>query len=155
MDIFEYFDEEHTDIEAKLKEVTDNYPTWTHEQVFDRVKYIGDAIMGHLRKQQNLLLDNLTKSEEMAGLMRDCQQDRAKVEEELGQLVMVHVDEPAYQQYLSHLLKVIEEHISFSRKFYQKLRSVTEKKDLDNINSKLTDMVLHSADYNAIQAQPS
>lgn len=151
MDIFEYFDEEHADIEAKLKEVTENYNSWTREQVFDRVKLICDAIMGHLKKQQNLLLDNLTPSAQLTSLMQDCQKDRFKVEEEIGQLVMVHVDEPAYQEYLSHLLKVIEEHIAFSRGFYQKLRSFAQKSDLNDVNSKLKDMVLHSADYNAIQ----
>lgn len=52
MDIFEYLAAEHNDIEAKLIELTDNYDTWSREQVFDRVKVVCDAIIGHLRSKK-------------------------------------------------------------------------------------------------------
>lgn len=151
MDIFSYLAAEHKDIEEKLIELTDNYTTWTREQVFDRVKLICDAIMGHLKKQENLLLNNLTKTEDLQPLLEECQKDRAKVEEEIGQLVMVHVDEPAYEEYLSNLLKVIEEHITFSKKFYRALKEKADAGELTNINNQLKDMVLHTSEYNTIQ----
>ncbi len=153
MDIFEYFDEERTDLEAKLKELTDNYSTWTREQVFDRVKLICDGIMAHLKKQQSLLLDNLTPSDKLAKSTQECMIDRQKVEDEIGQLVMVHVDEPAYDEYLSNLLKVLEEHISFSKRFYKQVRDLADPADLTKINTNLKDMILHSAEYNAIQTK--
>jgi flavorubredoxin len=151
MDIFEYLVEEHKDIEEKLIELTDNYTVWSREQVFDRVKVVCDAIMGHLKKQENILLNNLTKTEDLMPLMKECQADRAKVEEEIGQLVMVHVDEPGYEEYLSNLLKVIEEHITFSKRFYADLRANANPAEIKNIDAKLKDMVLHTSEYNAIQ----
>jgi len=151
MDIFEYFDFETNDIEMKLMELNNNYSTWSRGRTFDRVKLICDSIVGHLKKQQHLLLDNLTPSPELNAFMQECQKDRTKVDDEIGQLVMVHVDEPAYNEYLLHLLKVIEEHIRYSREFYQKVRSLASKQDITNVNCKLMDMVLHSSDYNAIQ----
>ncbi|HEY9733182.1 MAG TPA: hypothetical protein V6C89_14790 [Drouetiella sp.] len=153
MDIFEYLAAEHNDIEAKLIELTDNYDTWSREQVFDRVKVVCDAIMGHLKKQENILLNNLSKTADLMPLMEDAQVDRAKVEEEIGQLVMVHVDEPGYEEYLSNLLRVIEEHIAFSKSFYEKLRANANPGELKKINQSLSDMVLHTSEYNAIQTQ--
>jgi flavorubredoxin len=151
MDIFEYLTAEHKDIEEKLIELTDNYTTWSREQVFDRVKVVCDAIMGHLKKQENLLLNNLTKTADLSPLMTDCQADRSKVEEEIGQLVMVHVDEPGYEEYLSNLLKVIEEHITFSKSFYAKLQANANPAEVKKINEAVKDMVLHTSEYNAIQ----
>ena len=153
MDIFEYLVEEHKDIEEKLIELTDNYTVWSREQVFDRVKVVCDAIIGHLKKQENILLNNLTKTADLMPLLKECQVDRAKVEEEIGQLVMVHVDEPGYEEYLSNLLAVIEEHIKFSKVFYAKLQSNANPAEIKKINADLKDMVLHTSEYNAIQTQ--
>lgn len=153
MDIFEYLSAEQKDIEEKLIELTDNYDTWSREQVFDRVKVVCDAIMGHLKKQSNLLLDNLTKTEDLVPLMQEAQTDRAKVEEEIGQLVMVHVDEPAYEEYLSNLLRVIEEHIQFSKSFYARLKDNANPNEIKSINQSVKDMILHTSEYNAIQTQ--
>ncbi len=153
MDIFEYLAEEHNDIEEKLIELTDNYETWSREKIFDHVKVVCDAIMGHLKKQQNILLNNLTQSTDIAPYLKDAQADRKKVEDEIGQLVMVHVDEPGYQEYLSNLLKVIEAHISFSKSFYGTLKEHANPAELKKINDSLKEMVLHTSEYNAIQTQ--
>ncbi|CAN5572274.1 hypothetical protein BH10CYA1_BH10CYA1_21560 [soil metagenome] len=153
MDIFEYLVEEHNDIEEKLIELTDNYEAWSREKIFDHVKVVCDAIMGHLKKQQNILLNNLTRSADMIPLLQNAQADRTKVEDEIGQLVMVHVDEPGYQEYLSNLLKVIEGHISFSKSFYAKLKENANPAELKKINDSLKEMVLHTSEYNAIQPQ--
>jgi len=153
MDIFEYLAEEHNDIDEKLIELTDNYETWSREKIFDRVKVVCDAIMGHLKKQENILLNNLSKTPDLVALMQEAQVDRAKVEEEIGQLVMVHVDEPGYQEYLSNLLRVIEDHIAFSKTFYAKLKENANPAELKKINESLKDMVLHTSEYNAIQTQ--
>ncbi len=151
MDIFEYLTAETTDIEEKLVELTNNYATWSREKVFDRVKLICDAITGHLKKQEHLLLKNLSPSASTTGILEECQKDRAGVEEEIGQLVMVHVDEPGYAEYLANLLKVIERHITFSKRLYQSLRGHADKVEMKDINSELNDMVLHTTDYNSIQ----
>lgn len=153
MDIFEYLAEEHNDIEEKLIELTDNYETWSREKIFDHVKVVCDAIMGHLKKQQNILLNNLAQTPDLTALLKDASADRRKVEDEIGQLVMVHVDEPGYQEYLSNLLRVIEEHIQFSKSFYANLKQNANPAELKKINDSLKEMVLHTSEYNAIQTQ--
>ncbi|HEY9677980.1 MAG TPA: hypothetical protein V6C76_08215 [Drouetiella sp.] len=153
MDIFEYLVAEQSDIEQKLIELTDNYETWSREKIFDRVKVVCDAIMGHLKKQENILLNNLSKTPDIQKMMEEAQVDRAKIEEEIGQLVMVHVDEPAYDEYLSNLLKVIEQHMAFSKDFYSRLKANANPSEIKKINQSLNDMVLHTAEYNAIQTQ--
>lgn len=151
MDIFSYFEEETLDIEKKLEDVTANYDSYSTEQVFDKVKVVCDSIMAHLKKQTDLLLANIDKTAQIEPLLLECQRDRAKVEEEMGQLVMVHVNEPGYDAYLAKLLKVIEEHVAFSRKFYAKLKEAVPPGQLEKVNEQLTQMVLHSADYNTLQ----
>ena len=151
MDIFSYFDEEILDIEKKLTDVTANYKSYTTEQVFDKVKVVCDSIMAHLKKQDSLLLSNIDKTPEIEGLMVGCQKDRAKIEEEIGQLVMVHVNEPEYDDYLANLLKVIEEHMTFSRTFYKNLKQHVSESQLAKINEQLTQMLLHSTDFNTLQ----
>jgi hypothetical protein len=151
MDIFSYFDEENRDIEKKLADVTTNYKTYTTEQVFDKVKVVCDSIMAHLKKQENLLLVNIDKTPQIETLLIDCQKDRANIEEEIGQLVMIHVNEPEYDDNLAKLLKAIEQHIAFCRGFYAKLKETVSPEQLEKVNEQLTQLVLHSADYNTLQ----
>jgi len=152
MNIFEYFAEEESDIERKLHELTKNYEMWTREQVFDRVKEVCDAIMGHLKKQSLLILQNFTPgTEELRNLFREAQEDHMLVNEEIGQLVEVHVDEPNYDEGLRNLLAVVEKHVAFSKRLYSGLQANLSKQDLDNLNAQFSNMVLHATDFNTLQ----
>ncbi len=151
MDIFSYFEEENADIEKKLSDVTTNYNSYSTEEVFDRVKVICDSIMAHLKKQENLLLANIDKTPQITQVLEECQKDRARIEEEIGQLVMIHVNEPEYDDNLAKLLKVIEQHIAFSRTFYSKLKQVVPAAQLEKVNEQLSQLVLHSTDFNTLQ----
>jgi len=153
MNIFDYFAEEETDIENKLAELTKNYEVWTREHVFDRVKEVCDAIMGHLKKQSLLLLNNITGgSAELRALFAEAQKDHMKVQEEIGQLVEVHVDEPNYDEYLRNLLNVLQEHIVFSKRLYAGVQENMSKQELDNLNAQFSNMILHATDFNTLQA---
>jgi hypothetical protein len=152
MDIFAFLEEEVIDIEKKLNELRDHYSDWSREHVFDRVKLICDAIGAHIKKEKSLLVDNVdVTSSEITTLMTEYNKDRAELTEEVGQLVMVHVDEPEYQECLAKLLKVVEEHVAFSRKFYAKLKEHMTQSQLDLSNQQLSDVVHHSVDFNTIQ----
>lgn len=151
MDIFSYFDDETHDIEKKLDDVVKNYQHYSTELVFDKVKVICDSIMAHLKKQENLLLANIDKNEKIDPVLTECQTDRAKVEEEIGQLVMIHVNEPQYDEQLAKLLKVIRQHIDFSRSFYARLKESVPEAQIEKVNDQLNQLVLHSVDYNTLQ----
>ena len=151
MNIFAFFQEEQQDIDEKLRYVTENYATLTREEVFDKVKYIGDAVTGHLKKQEKLLLAHIEKSEKVQPFLEAVQKDRANLEEELGQLVMVHVDEPEYQECLKRLLLIFDDHIKFSNEMYEKLKEFLSAQDLVEINEELNVMVHHASDFNTLQ----
>ena len=152
MEIFAFLEEEALDIEKKLKELRKNYSQWSREHVFDRVKLICDAIGGHLKKEKDLLTGNVDlHSAQVKELMSEREKDSAKLTEEVGQLVMVHVDEPEYEECLNKLLQAVEQHVSFSRHFYARLKGQMTQGQLDSTNQQLTDVVHHSADYNSIQ----
>jgi hypothetical protein len=153
MNIFEYFYEEVRDIEEKLVETTNNYEIWTREQVFDHVKVVCDEIMGHLKKQTSLLLNNLNEQKaSLNEIMVEAQKDHRLVEDEIGQLTQVHVDEPNYQESLRNLLKVLEQHIAFSRRLYAKVKETATPQELELLNSRFNNVLLHSTDFNSLQA---
>jgi hypothetical protein len=151
MDIFSYFDDETRDIEKRLDDVVTNYKNYSTELVFDKVKVICDSIMAHLKKQENLLLVNIDKNEKIESMLPDLQTDRARIEEEVGQLVMIHVNEPEYDTQLASVLKVIRRHIEFSRSFYACLKETVPHEQIEKVNDQLNQLVLHSVDYNSLQ----
>ncbi len=152
MDTFSYFEDELRDIDKKLEDLTTNYKSYTTEEVFDRVKIVCDSIVGHLKKQEHILLVNVDKLPQLESVLQECQKDRARVEEELGQLVMVHVNEPEYDHYLNELRRVIEQHREFCERFYSKLKEELPASALMAADAQLNDMILHTSDYNSIQA---
>jgi hypothetical protein len=151
MNIFAFFKEEQQEIEEKLKYVTEIYGTLSREEVFDKVKYIGDAVTGHLKKQEKLLLSHVEKTEKVQPFLEACQKDANNLKEELGQLVMVHVDEPEYQKCLKKLLLMFEDHIKFSNEMYEKLKDFLSEQDVVEMNEELNVMVHHSTDLNTLQ----
>jgi hypothetical protein len=151
MNVFEYFQGEEQFIELSLVELTANYEVWSREQVFDRVKLICDNLKGHLKKHDVLLLSKLEGSSQLQNLLTDYKKDRAAVEEEIGQLVEVHVDEPEYDDCLVKLLKVVEAHIAFSRQLYEGIQQFATKQELDKLNKQFSEVVLHSTDFNYLQ----
>ena len=151
MNIFEYFTDEVADIEQKLDELTQNYSNWSKEQVFDRTKEILDEIGGHLKKQNVLLFQNCADVSKQSDLLAQAQRDHAKIEEEIGQIVEVHVDEPGYDEYLKNLLTTIREHIAFSKKLYSEIQSKSSETDLASLNAQFNDVLLHSTDFNTLQ----
>jgi hypothetical protein len=154
MDIFEYLEAEHSEIELKLKEIINNYPNWSRERVFDAVKVVCDDIRGHLKKQKFLLLDNIVDDvTKIKSLLDECNKDREKIEQEIGQLVMVHVDEPGYDEYLKNLFIVIEQHVTFTQRLYKTIKQVVSSKNLDRVNAQLQEMIHHSVDFNILQPQ--
>jgi hypothetical protein len=151
MNIFAFFKEEQQDIEEKLKYVTENYGHLSREEVFDKVKYIGDAVTGHLKKQHKLLLSHVEKNEKVQPFLDACQKDASILKEELGQLVMVHVDEPEYEKCLKCLLLIFEDHIKFSNEMYEKLKDFLSEQDVVEMNEELNVMVHHASDFNTLQ----
>jgi len=151
MNIFAFFIEEQQEIEDKLKYVTENYGHLSREEVFDKVKYIGDAVTGHLKKQERLLLSHVEKTDEVQPFLAACKKDFSNLKEELGQLVMVHVDEPEYQKCLKRLLLIFEDHIKFSNEMYEKLKDFLSEQDVVEMNEALHVMVHHASDFNTLQ----
>jgi hypothetical protein len=152
MNVFEYFAEEEQHMEQSLAELIANYEIWSREQVFDAVKVICDSIKGHLKKQSILLLSKLEGSAQRTGLLDEARNDHDRIEEEIGQLVEVHVDEPNYDEYLRNLLKALKQHIAFSKRLYGGVQRSVSKPELDRLNEEFSNVILHSTDFNYLQA---
>ncbi len=104
-----------------------------------------------MKKLDVLLASKLTGYADLSGLLEESKKDRLKLEDELGRLVEVHVDEPNYDEVVQSLLLVFKEHVTFTERFLTMVRTSISKDDLANLNAQLTNIVLHSTDFNSVQ----
>lgn len=151
MDVFEFFSAEHELIERKLRNLAQNYFNWTREQVFDGVKECCDHIRGHLDKEEELLLDKLQRKGITSRLLEELAHDRQSMLDDIENLVMVHVDEPGYDEYLKSLHNRFADHIGHCKRSFDHIKKHGDQKDLERINEELKELIVHSVGYNYIQ----
>lgn len=153
MDVFEFFSAEHDLTERKLRNLAENYFNWTREQVFDGIKEACDHIRGHLDKEEELLLEKLQGKGTTTRHLEELAHDKQSLLGEIENLVMVHVDEPGYDEYLKSLHSRFVEHVQRCRRAFDHIKKHADKKQLDEINEELNELIVHSVGYNYIQPQ--
>jgi cell division septum initiation protein DivIVA len=122
MDIFEYLRDEERLILDKLQDLVHNFGTKSRETVFDDVKLMCDKLRGYSRKQTVLLLDKIEgKNDQYATELKETEKQRNKLSEELDNMLMVHVDEPGYKEYLSNILRYMQTYAEASDSLYRAL----------------------------------
>jgi hypothetical protein len=150
---FDYLDEEANLIEGKLADLLLQMNEKSREQVFDDVKLICDNLQGYCQKQAGLLLDNIItdKQTEYSSELEATLKSRDKLITDLGDLVMVHVDEPGYRAYLEGLFDRARTYFGSSRSLYKKLKESLPIDLLNRIDSELTNIIHNDVGYNALQ----
>jgi hypothetical protein len=151
MDIFDYLKEEEELIQADLSDLVKNFPQKTRETVFDEVKLVCDKLRGHCKKQAVLLLDKIQTENGFAANLESTRRSKDKLLSELENLVMVHVDEPGYREYLANILHCAEDYFAVSRQLYAKLKGSLSNKQLEAINSDLRTVIHSDVGFNSLQ----
>jgi cell division septum initiation protein DivIVA len=81
-----------------------------------------DKLRGYSRKQTVLLLDKIEgKNDQYATELKETEKQRNKLSEELDNMLMVHVDEPGYKEYLSNILRYMQTYAEASDSLYRAL----------------------------------
>jgi hypothetical protein len=154
MNIFKYLEEEEDITESKLAELVKNFTQETREEIFDGVKLICDLLRGHGEKQTSLLLAKIPKQDAKNGcqaLIEETVKARDLVTSEIGNLVMVHVDEPGYKEYLANLLRCAQNYFKKSKSLYARLPTILSPELIKSIDEDLT-MTIHSdVGFNTLQ----
>jgi hypothetical protein len=150
-DIFSYLKEEEDLAESGLKELVDGFREKTREEVFDEVKLDCDRLRGYLKKQSALLLDHLKDQGGITAQLKDTVKERDELFADMDNLVMVHVDEPGYQEYLANLLQRSKNYFYASETLYGKLKEVLPKQNLYEINENLRVVIHSDVGFNSLQ----
>jgi hypothetical protein len=143
MNIFNYLKTDEDHLKAQMWDVTNNYPEWTQDRVFESVKNVIDSIHAHVKKNNELLLSNIRDRASISDVLAKWEEQTAAIDESINSLIMIHVDEPGFEQLLIKLSKMVENLISFCRdELYPAIKSVATDAEIERANKHLDSLVL-------------
>ena len=142
MDIFSYFQADHAHIERRLQELTARYRDLSAGEVHERASKIFNAIQVHFDKQAALLLEPIKNIEGVEPILAECSGERRTIINEIEDLLNLHVDDADFNKQMKRVLKLIENHISFSDKdLYERIKAVVPADVLTKINDTIADTI--------------
>ncbi len=155
MDVIEYLKEENLRIRKLIQRLITNYRIWSRDEVFDRVREICDGIMVHLNKQDHLLLQHILIHESLKDSVHTVKGARSAVEDEVGRLVEVHVDEPEYVKCLDMVLRQVIDLANASEDLYDGIRKTLSKEESDALTENFKAHLFQSgAGFDAMTTHP-
>jgi hypothetical protein len=155
MNIFEFFEEEEELIEKKLGDLVSSFTEDTREEIFDDVKLILDLLKGHCDKQKAALLDKIAEFDGCKQSIEETVKARDLVIAQIGDLVMVHVDEPGYKEYLVDLLKRVQSYFKISETLYKALQNSLPEASIKSLDEAFTSMIHSDVGFNSLQESTS
>lgn len=141
MNIFKYLKDDGLSIANRLEEACQNYSEWTMGHVFEETKRDLDGITSHFHKV-SLLLNNLKKARAIDGILAEEKDRQDVIKADLGNLVMIHVDEPGFEQALETILAKFENYLQFCNKvLFPALEERLSKRDFQRVEEQLDQAV--------------
>jgi hypothetical protein len=142
-DIFQYFRDDDKNIEEKLVKLIEQYPNWSFDQVLEESQKIFAAIKDHYHKKEPVLIKHLGHIKNLRANLKEFCKQRDAIDNEIENLVMIHVNEPVYKRSLQALLLRTRENRKFCDEvFYPQLREQLSDKQLNYITNQLKSQVL-------------
>ncbi|MDX2107488.1 MAG: hypothetical protein SFY67_13890 [Candidatus Melainabacteria bacterium] len=136
MNIFEYFRDDDKRVKAMAAEIVEHYADWPQDRVFESVKRLIEAVEKHMHRIETLLLTRFNEHDpEMESVMARWSTKKLEIKDVIDGLVMVHVDEPGFEDTLMRLSKLIENLARFDKEeLYPKVQEFATEKDLQAMN---------------------
>lgn len=143
MNIFRYLKSDENHLQESLWDVTVNFTEWTQDHAFESVKQSIASINAHIEKKNSLLVSTFRGDDRMGDIVEKWDDYTKQLHELIDNLVMIHVDEPGFEQLLIRLSQNVDNMIRFCRgEMYPAVRELVSEDDLANINRRLDQMVL-------------
>ncbi|MBX9693672.1 MAG: hypothetical protein K2Z81_14890 [Cyanobacteria bacterium] len=142
MDVFQYLEIDEKRITDLLHEIDDNFAKWPMDQVFSASKKAIRAIQLHFDKLEQIV--NGVAASEMDGMISMFREKKSEINELISdKLVMIHIDEPGFEELLEQLAKKVENLFRFcDEELYPTVKSSATDHELQSIKRSVEDMVL-------------
>lgn len=136
MNIFEYFRDDDKRVKALAAEIVEHYADWPQDRVFESVKRLIEGVQKHISRVETLLLTRFNENDtEMESVMARWNTKKAEIKELIDGLIMIHVDEPGFEDTLMRLSKLIDNLARFDKEeLYPKVEECASPKDLSTMN---------------------
>jgi hypothetical protein len=152
MNIFSFLKEEQDLVQNELTELVDKFRHRTREANFDAIKLICDKLRGYCKKQLELLLAKIDAESGFKAELEEANNQRERLLSDINDLVMVHVDEPGYEEYLVNLLNHTKDFFAASNKLYAKLPAAISQPALGKIDADLQEAMHAGVGFNNLPA---
>jgi hypothetical protein len=142
MDVFDYLATDETHLFDKLHETYAQYSVWTRDQVFEETKNNLDGLRNLFHKEA-LLTQNLKDESGMQDILATVDRQRQDILTEADNLVMIHVDEPGFEDGLGAIADKFREHVEYCQNtFYPSVLDRLSPEDRKKINDQLEQKIL-------------
>lgn len=142
MNPFNLLEREEQAIIERIDTLIENYATWSMDEVFANVKAVIDLIRKHIHQKENLVLSRVQSKSGIKGIVKRFYELRTKIDVTIDNLVMIHVDEPGFEQLLEKLATQFKEVVRLSQdELFPAVEQMASKDEIREINNQLTRML--------------
>jgi len=142
MNVFNYMETDSEMLNDLFDELTENYSEWAQDRVFEQSKNALAGVKGHFQKEE-MVINNLKDQRGLEQPLAEAKKERDAIVSEIEQLVMIHVDEPGFEQGLESIATKFKNHRKFSlEKLYPLLKERLSSSDMHRISEQLEQRVL-------------
>jgi hypothetical protein len=142
MDAFDYLAADETRLSEKMNETYSQYSEWPRDRVFEETKYNLEGLRNLFHKEA-LLTQNLKDESGMQDMLAKFDKQREDILSEADNLVMIHVDEPGFEDGLESIADKFREHVEYCQNtFYPSVLDRLSPEDRKKINEQLEQKIL-------------
>lgn len=135
MDIFQYLNQTLEQAETSFAKTSENYSIWTQDQVFEESKKGLNLIQAYFDAEAPLINDIKSMSQ-ASDLLAKAATHKDSLKSKTDNLVMIHVDEPGFEQGLEDILAQLGEYHEFGRsELFPTIRKLISESHLRTINN--------------------
>lgn len=139
---FDLLEREEQAIVDQIDLLIKNYATWSMDEVFANVKAAIDLIRKHIHQKENLVLARVQSKSGLEDIVKRFYQLRTEIDETIDNLVMIHVDEPGFEQLLEKLGQQFKNVVRFSQEeMFPAIERSASQDEIREINTQLTRML--------------
>ena len=137
MNVFEHLQSQCDTIDKRLQEIVTHYPDWPRDRIFEDTKRELKAINKHFQ-QQTLLFTRADKNGRVSSLKTATDKAQESIKSEIDNLVMIHVDEPGFEQGLEDIAEDFNCYRQFSEgTLYPELEKILDKDTIDSVEKQI------------------
>lgn len=142
MDVFKFLLANEEILAQRLSSTAANYSEWTQDRVFEETKRVLEGLKANFDKEK-ALLNTVHGTAGVESVVAEAEQQRKDMQADAENLVMLHVDEPGFEQGLETLSSKFEKHRDFCEKtLFPKLKELVSEADLNRVSDQLDAVVL-------------